>query len=392
MLKNFLPALVLGTLLATSLVSCKKDTIQELEVVPNTPTLVDGRLKFSSLASFHNYLKANENKTVEELMQTNRDMGFVSHLRSTNEPGLEHSNPAHPSILSGSQIKAKDNSAQSAAPSSVLTADEPLGGPPLNQIESTIPDPLFAFVLDDDREAEIGTIIYRAGNDYCFYYPIGQEALVDDFYERVAAGEIYLDDTELHAFGDLLVNRTGLVTNPGEAGTNSTPIVDNRRVKDVKNWDDNHRIEGEIWEGNWLIYASSGIKTQATQYARKWLVFHGWLDLKADQVSALAKVTYTVPITGAPPLTGVASGFDISETNASVAVRRFDWSTAQIGYTNGGLIPQQVYIVLSQRLITIPNPNIGPTQPASLTVNFNTLQSVHRGTWNGKTIELPLTW
>ncbi len=77
-----------SVLLATSLASCNKDKeMQDITPTPPPaavaalPVVVDGHLKFSSLASFHAFLKANENKTQEELMQMNRDMGFVSHLR-----------------------------------------------------------------------------------------------------------------------------------------------------------------------------------------------------------------------------------------------------------------------------------------------------------------------
>jgi len=52
----------------------------------------------------------------------------------------------------------------------------------------------------------------RVGNDYTFYYPAGQSALVDDFYQKVATGEINLTDADMHNFGDLVVQRNSMIT------------------------------------------------------------------------------------------------------------------------------------------------------------------------------------
>ena len=67
---------MLGTVLATSLVSCKDTTVQELRVSADAPTLVNGRLNFASLESFHAYMQASQDKTVDQLMQANQAMGF----------------------------------------------------------------------------------------------------------------------------------------------------------------------------------------------------------------------------------------------------------------------------------------------------------------------------
>lgn len=194
-----------SVLLATSLASCNKDKeMQDITPTPPPaavaalPVVVDGHLKFSSLESFHAFLKANENKTQEELMQMNRDMGFVSHLRLYNEEGLQPT----PTALRGSQLPANVASATANPATSGLNgpvanaggtiyADEPVTtGPVIGVISPEIPDPLLDATLDINQEVLINNLTVRVGNDYTFYYPAGQSALVEDFYQKVDAGEI----------------------------------------------------------------------------------------------------------------------------------------------------------------------------------------------------------
>lgn len=166
--------------------------------------------------------------------------------------------------------------------------------------------------------------------------------------------------------------------------------------------DATHRIECQIWQGNWGIYASSGVKTHATQYARKWGFFHGWVDLKVSTVTALANVTYDVPNASGGTTQTTAQALAVSATNAAVAVQRFDWQTAQIGYTNapGGAAQQIQSILLSNMTVTIDNPayvppgtNPRPTfNPSSLTLKINTLTSTHTGVYNGNLVSRTLIW
>lgn len=416
MFKKFTPALVLGTALATSLVSCKDTTVQELTVNPDGPSLVDGRLKFASLASFQAYMKANQDKTVEQLLQANRAMGFISHLRLDYEPGVEAPKPVYPSTLhclrEGKQVASskhissslKGSTTAPATTNAVSYADEPMTDIGTDFISPSIPDPLLESVLDENRELTMNNLVYRAGNDYCFTYPVGQEALIDDFYQKVDSGELTLTDTDLHAFGDLVVQRTYLVSNPTEASATASalPFINNRSVEANQNWDSSHRIECQIWQGNWLVWSSSGIKTHATQYARKWVFFRGWVDFKTDRVSAVATIGYNVPNPSGGTTPQTANAFDIAETNAAVAVRRFDWATAQIGYTNapGGLSQQVQSFLLSNMTVTINNPayvppstNPRPTfNPSTLTLSVTSLNSTHTGLWGSRGVQKTLTW
>lgn len=421
MLRRFIPSLALSIVLASSLVSCKDNTVQELTVSPEGPALIDGRLNFSSLTSFQAYMKANQNKTVEQLIEGNKAIGFVSHLRLDSEPGLEAPKPIYPSTLhclldgkrstfsSGAKnsLSSANNIASGASTPStadaVSYADEPMTDIGTNFVSTSIADPLFDSVLDENREMTINSLVFRAGNDYGFYYPLGQEALIDDFYQKVDTGEIQLTDTDMHAFGQLVVQRVSLVTNNTEPNTASAlPFVGNRSVEGNQNWDGSNRIECQIWQGNWGIYASSGIKTHATQYARKWVFFHGWVDFRTDRVSVLATVGYNVPnsIGGTTPQTAIA--LNESETNAAVAVKRFDWATAQIGYTNapGGAAQQVQSIILSSMAVTIANPayvppstNPRPTfNPSTLTLNITSLTSTHSAMWGSRPVQRNLTW
>ncbi len=260
----------------------------------------------------------------------------------------------------------------------------------------------------------------RVGNDYTFYYPAGQSALVDDFYQKVDAGEIKLTDADMHNFGDLVVQRNSMITNPINGGTTSPvgggttspdggaitsvtiPFLGNQSREGTINFDRTHRIECQIWQGNWGIYASSGIKTHATQYARKWGFFHGWVDFGPDEVTAAANVTFNLPNASGGTTPTTSQAYFISETNTAVAVKRFDFRTAIIGYTNapGGVAQQIQSILLSNMTVTVTNPayvppstNPRPTfNPSTLTLQINKLTSIHTGRGGSNTISLPLTW
>lgn len=423
MYQNLTRTLVLGTLLTTSLVACQDAKLDDIRPAADAPTVVEGRLKFSSLQSFQAYLTANQTKTVEQLIEGNKALGFVSHLRLDTEPGLAPPKPVYPSTLHCLRDRAHPAPAAPASPALARSAaasatsataedgeGEQFAAVDLEYISPVMVDPLFDSVLDENREAIIGEIIYRAGNDYCFYYPAGQEALIDDFYQRVDAGEINILDTEMHAYGNLIAQRVCLVTHPTRKGdvislsdepvTNSLfpiPFFGNRSVEGNESWDGNHRIECQIWQGNWGVYASSGIKTHATQYARKWLFFWGWVDQKVSRVGTFATLTYTVPTVipvsgGSVPVSSpqMVKAFDVSETNAAVAVRRFDWGTAQFGYSPGG--GQVLQFLLSQMSVNITNPNTGPSAPATLNVRISSLTSTHTGLWNGRAIQRTLLW
>ena len=336
-----------------------------------------------------------------------------------------------PTALRGSQpANAASATANSAITSlngpvanagGTIYADEPMTtGPVIGIISPEIPDPLLDSALDINQEILINNLTVRVGNDYTFYYPAGQSALVDDFYQKVDTGEINLTDADMHNFGDLVVQRNSMITNPINGGTTAPigvggtspdngsitsaaiPFFGNKSREGVEEFDGKHRIECQIWQGNWGIYASSGVKTHGTQYARKWVFFHGWVDLPLSRVTALANVTYDVPNASGGTTQTSAQAISVSETNAAVAVRRFNWSTAQIGYTNapGGAAQQIQSILLSNMTVTIDNPayvppstNPRPTyNPSSLTLKINKLISIHTGTYNGNIVTRILTW
>ncbi|MEJ7662989.1 MAG: hypothetical protein WKG07_27265 [Hymenobacter sp.] len=347
------------------------------------PVVVDGHLKFSSLENFHAFLKANETKTQEELMQLNRDMGFVSHLRLYNEEGLQPT----PTALRGPQSPANASSATVNSATTGLNGpvtnaggtiygDEPVTtGPVIGVISPEIPDPLLDATLDINQEVLINNLTVRVGNDYTFYYPAGQSALVDDFYQKVATGEINLTDAAMHNFGDLVVQRNSMITNPVGGGTTSpgngaiasasAPYYKNVSVEGTANFDRTHRIECQIWQGNWGIYASSGIKTHATQYARKWGFFHGWVDFSLNEVTAAANVTFNLPNASGGTTPTTEQPYFSSETNKAVAVNRFDWGTAVAVYTNSptGIAQQVQSILLSNLTVTVKNPAYVPLAP-----------------------------
>lgn len=384
--------LVLIASLALGLASCqdKEKEMQDLRVtqrsnVEGGPELVEGRLRFASLENFQAFLKANQDMTTDQLMQLDKEMGFVSHLRLGNEPGLEPPRPVAPSAL------------HCLGPNA---AEQPADAPELRDVtEFDIADPLLAAALNEDREVQIGNLIYRPGNDYTFFYPVGQANLVDDFYKKLDQGEVRLEDSEIRAIGELAVANTQLVTNPTPGSPQNSALA-NRSVDQNSNWDGDHRIECQIWQGNWIVYASSGIKTHATQYARKYLFFHGWVDLVAQTVSATAQVTFQqvggmggYPPYYFPPTTQTAQVLSISENNAAVAVKRFDWAVAQIGYTNApGGINTQVQAILSQMVVVVtnPRPTIGG---ATQSIHIDRLTSTYNGRWNNRNVPtLTLTW
>lgn len=416
MYNKFTRTLTIGVLFSTALFGCHDTKLDSLSVAPDAPTLVNGRLKFASLESFQAYMKANEAKTVAQLLEANRAMGFVSHLRLSEEADLALPKPMYASTLHCLRDRLKPAATKTAAVAALPTATSSSatttdtdndGGTEVipvemvdiyNYIDADIADPLLGSILDENREAIIGSLVYRAGNDYCFYYPAGQEALVENFYQQVDSGELNLQDAEMHVYGNLIAQRVCLVTNRQEDGEGQVanlfplPFVNNRSVEGNEPFTNgNPRLECQIWQGNWGVWASSGIKTHATRYARKWVFFWGWVDQTCSEVGTFANLTYTVP--GSTPGTAPTNvkAFEVNETNAAVAVKRFDWSTAQVGYSPGG--GAAIQFLLSQMTVKIPNPNVGPTKPASLQVHIDALTSNHSGVLsNGRSARKTLTW
>ena len=157
MMKSTAQALILSAFLAVSLTSCKDQEMQDITVTPDGPTLVDGKLKFNSLMSFQSYMKANQTKTIEQLIQANQAMGFVSHLRLDSELGLEAPKPVYPSTLHCLNDKQQPNIksaagtiksvATGAKTNAVGFADEPVGDIASDFVSTAIVDPLFDSVL-----------------------------------------------------------------------------------------------------------------------------------------------------------------------------------------------------------------------------------------------------
>lgn len=389
-MRNITKFLILNAMLAFTLASCqdKEKELQDLRVmqhsnIEGSPELVKGRLKFATLDDFQAFTKAHQDMTPEQLMQMDKDLSFVSHLRLNEEIGLEPPRPVSPSALHCLSFNA-----QEPKPADPIASDTALIS---NATKFEIADPLLASALDEDREVQIGSLIFRAGNDYTFFYPVGQPELVTKFYEQLDAGQVKLDDAEMRAIGEMVVVNTKLVTNP--TSDTKQNRLGNRSVENALYFDGSHRIENQIWEGNWIIYASSGIKTHATQYARKYIFFNGWVDLTCQNVGATATVTYqqlvSIPGTYPPqyaPVTQTAQILYTSENNAAVAVKRFDWAIAQIGYTNSpGGVQTQVQAILSQMVVKVPDPRVtvgGATQ----TVRIDRLTSNHTGRWNNRSI------
>jgi hypothetical protein len=323
----------------------EKPTIDALRAA--YPTIKKGRLAFSSRADFKTYMGLVGKYSIADIEALNQEKGFKSHFAKTHKEE-ENTNSAN---LGG------DDKEESA--------------------KYDIPDPYFAETLDENREVAVGEgTICRAGNDFSFTFPDGQSYLIDAFYQDYERGSVTVPEDGTF-IGDLFVYPTAIEA-PNVGGTKVRDIFKSR-VRDNQPFAGSaFRLYGEMWQGNWIVYASSGTKSECNRTKTVfWITYYVYTNANKLSVSpsnvrlALSVDAMCNPISGLfnfPVST-------VSGVNTSCESKRFEWQTAILGGTIGG-----------------PNGNQPTFSAASINKIVKGSTSIHTGTLNGSTKSFSLVW
>jgi hypothetical protein len=250
-----------GICMIATVFSCKE---QEQLVVPESQTTLssenvrieDGRMKFSSWEEMKKFMKETE-KLTPKMLNTKIGDSFLSHYESESQMGQ-----LSPEIVSDHELDLKD---------------------------SPISDPYFASLLNKNKEIEIGNdVIYKMGNDYCFYYNKADSGLVQVFYKDLQNGSINVKPGESKSFYNNKLGVFGTVTKKITARLSETKESNkNAKVMGAEEFyyfDGDHRMKAEYYTHSYLGYANIGVQTITEQYGRVFLFIKGW---KSENVNYL---------------------------------------------------------------------------------------------------------
>ena len=280
--------------------SCK-----EQQVVPegnsspisNAVKIEEGRVKFGSLDEMNTLLKNTEKKSPQQLNDMIGD-SFKSHFEIVGQ--IEQISPE---TVKENKIDLKD---------------------------TPISDPYFASLLNKDREIEIGNdVIYKIGNDYCFYFHKSDTKLVEKFYEElksnlvnVKVGELKsLYSQKLGVFGTVTKKNTGLLTD--SKGNKSSRVSS---ADDSYYFNSGHRMRSQYYSNSYLVYSTIGVQTQMEQYGTVYWFWKGWKSDNANKISVkVLDGTYVVGYDGSFPMIVLARPDYKEGTNTCEAYVRVDW-------------------------------------------------------------------
>jgi len=298
---------------------------------------------------FSSFMKKTEKISSKELLAMGKSSSFTSYLEAMT---------GRDSILQKSARKSTQNDTKT--------------------IE--IFDPYFSSVLNVDKELELGNdAIYRAGNDYCFLYQNGQSKLIDEFYEQQKNHPVKIKDGRTYLFKDnLIVFKTLLRQPKSKAAARVDGDVFQKVVDGEEPWDSSHKMYAQIWDGNWLLYSSSGIKTEANEYGTCWVFFNCWNSLDAQEISVDCNAKLRRYDSNLYSYTYFS--LDLPETkeyNCNRAINRFEWGTASIGWSSGGF-------VINLGTLKIDLKGFTATDLAGNSYELLSVESHHKAKWNNK--------
>ncbi len=343
----------------TFFTSCQKD--QDVPVQVNTvqaeapqekssldalraayPTIEKGRLHFNSQADFKTYMGLIGQYDIADIEALNQEKGFRSHFAKTHQ--------------------AEDTNTANAGGG---------GGDKEESAKWDIPDPYFAETLDENREISFGNgVVCRAGNDFSFIFPAGQQGLIDAFCQDYARGGVTIPEDGTY-IGNLFVYPTAIEA-PNVGGTKVRDIFKSRVRDNMPFAGSDYRLYGEMWQGNWFVYASSGTKSECNKTRTIfWITYYTYTN--AAKLGVSWNVTMATEIDGScnpVPLAFVTNQQGaLNGVNVSTMTKRLEWQTGQIGII--GVVGYQAKLL--NKIVK------GST-------------STHTGTLNGNKQSLTLTW
>lgn len=152
-------------------------------------------------------------------------------------------------------------------------------------------------------------------------------------------------------------------------------------------WDSSHKMYAQIWEGSWIVYSSSGIKTEANEYGSCWVFWHCWNSLNAQEISVSCDAFLRIydPYIYAYTYMTVSTP-ETKEYNNNRAINRFEWTTLQIGYNTGGTP------IINLGSLKIDLKGFTATDYAGNSFELVSVQSRHKAKWDNRVLEKNLVW
>ncbi len=268
------------------------------------PTIEKGRLHFKSQADFKTYMGLIGKYDIDAVNALNQEKGFVSHFAKTHqdEDGMNSAN-------------AKGDDREESA-------------------KWAIPDSYFAETLNENREISFADGgVCRAGNDFSFAFPNGEEGLIDKFYQDYARGGVKVAD-EGTVIGELFVYPTGLEA-PNVGGTKVRNIFE-KRIRDSRTFDgSSFRLYGEMWQGNWIVYASSGVTSECNRTRTfLWTTYYSYTSASKLGISWNGILAAGPDANCNPgPLAFITNPIGaLNKVNSSTVIERFEWVTGEYNF------------------------------------------------------------
>lgn len=311
------------------------------------PSIKKGRLAFANQESFTAYMKALNKLKIEEVEQLSKEKGFVSHLEASQKEQKATN------TTNGVQLRGEEE-------------------------ESTkwiIPDAHFASTLNEEREVGIGEgIICKAGNDFSFMYEESRGYLVENFYRDYQSGMVSVPEEGLYyADNQLYVYPTGMIS-PDDKGVQLRSVGHSKLVRKSETFDGTWRLYGEHWQGSWIVWASSGVKTECQKVACTFFNRICWYSFKNASKLGLK---WNAKLYDSNPAFLITNEGNRVESNVSRVQERFDTASGQFSFyitLHGGDL-KKIYI-----------------KPAKLNFKIKEGKSTHTGTLNNVSRTVILTW
>ncbi|MBI5917705.1 MAG: hypothetical protein HY842_20230 [Bacteroidetes bacterium] len=255
-LKTFPSMLVLSSILITFLAiaifsfGCKKEQANDLQKNESSSCISANLLQFTNIGHFTTFMTNLHEIDEEDFASVTELQGFYSHKDFyrylENEPE-----------------------------DSVCGIDE----------DAEIEDVYLSSVLNVEREVKIGDVIYQLGNDFCFAYLdcLGKDQ-IQNARTQILSGQFTVQPGELLGYSvKLWVFRT----DEFNLEFGDSPVVDRASEVETNEFKDKRRIKGKMWQTNWFIYRSNGVKTKMQKK-----VCGIWVKTDASRVDVSWDVTF----------------------------------------------------------------------------------------------------
>ena len=255
------------------LVTLACSTPQDGEVSPITesqsPSLVDGRLKFKTAEGIADFIKSYTNKydaetSLDKISEFNATLSFRSVFDKRHKI-----NPAKEGRTDDSDEVIDD----------INVSIDPIS----DSIRlSDLIDPRLASVVDEKKELEINDeTIVRFQNDYTFLYKKGNQSVLREYYLALKdkqisppVGKTGIDFKGVKVYKtEVTINGLGTMAREKKLISGKTKEIE--YTCDVRSGDDWWRVYGRAYTHYSFVYTSAGLEAHSQSKRRKCKTFSG---------------------------------------------------------------------------------------------------------------------